>query len=166
MRTELDDLPRTVLAKGTPLFHGTDCAGDFEIPDGPAWFADSFETAAYWAGWNFPAHDREDGERRVHVYVVAADVALLDLDAFADDVAGDGWIRLAELAAGVSEEITRDEMAAALKAKGVAGWLGHGEVMLTSPELVLSFERTTVVEGENPLRPVPSTYRGAPSLAP
>lgn len=154
----LETLPRIMLKAGTTLYHGTDCAGDFEIPDGPAWFTTDPGEAEEWAGWNVPAHGREDGERRIHTFVVERDVALLDMDTIAADIATDEWADLAEIVTGVNDEILRDEMAAGLKAKGMTGWLGHGEVLLTSPESVLRFIERTSVPGENPMRETPSTY--------
>lgn len=162
----LDALPRIVLKAGTTLHHGTDCAGDFDIPDGPAWFTAEMADAEEWAGWNVPAHDRDDGERRVHTFVVQEDVTLLDLDRIAGDISGPEWADLAELVTGVNDEILRDEMAAGLKALGMAGWLGHSEVLLTFPERSLRFVERVPVPGENPMRPEPSTYVAEEAHAP
>lgn len=163
---KLAALPRVVLKAGTTLHHGTDCAGDFEIPDGPAWFTADMAAAEEWAGWNVPAHDREDGERRIHSFVVQEDLELLDLDAIAQDIGEQEWADLAELVTGVNDEILRDEMAAGLKAGGMAGWLGHSEVLLTFPERTLRFVDRVAVPGENPMRPEPSTYVAEGARAP
>jgi hypothetical protein len=153
---ELATLPTITLEAGTVLHHGTDCAGDFEIPDGPAWFAADATDAADWAGWNTPPYDRADGERRTHAFVTTQAVRVIDLAAaYSDD---DGWIALCLAATGEDEELTRSELAEALVAHGFLGWSGDGEVMLADPGKVLRFVGRTPVPGANPLRPFPSTY--------
>jgi len=152
----LENLPMLVIPAGTELHHGTDCAGDFEIPDGPAWFASTHEVAAEWAGWNYPAHDRADGERRTHAHVTLADLRLVDLDAV--QAVEDGWDRLCLAVAGIDDELTREELAAAFAQRGLAGWAGEEELLIVSPDKVLRFVGRIPVPGENPLRPVPSTY--------
>ena len=59
-------LEMAVLRAGTPLFHGTRCAGDYGIPDGPAWFAYTRGSAAKWIDWSARLPEgRHPGERRV-----------------------------------------------------------------------------------------------------
>ena len=156
---KLATMPMVPLAAGTPLHHGTDCAGGFEFPDGPAWFAGTQAEAADWAGWNVPPDGREDGERRTHAYVTTADLSLVDVRRIRR--LRDGWERLCLAAAGEFDELLRDEVAAALAAKGYAGWVDGGEVMLTDPAGSLRFLGRTHVPGDNLMRPQPSTYRPA-----
>lgn len=154
-----ETMPTRTIPAGTHLFHGTDCAGDFTVPDGPAWFAATHDEAAYWAGWNVPAHDRADGERRVHDFVTLADVTLVDLDACQDGHDGDGaWERLCAAVTGDDEYLCRDELASAMAERGMAGWCGEGEVLLALPGELLGFLSRRHVPGENDLRPEPSTY--------
>jgi hypothetical protein len=162
-----ETLPMRTIPAGTHLFHGTDCAGDFTVPDGPAWFADTDKEAAYWAGWNVPAHDRADGERRVHAFVTLAPVTLVDIDAAQEGVADsdEAWDRLCAAVTGEDEYLDRDELAAAMAEKGLAGWWGEGETLLSRPDALLKFLSRRHVPGENGLRPEPSTYVPAAAAA-
>ena len=149
--------PLLTLPAGRRLHHGTDCEGDFEVPDGPAWFGRTRSTAAYWAGWNVPPDGRRDGPRRTLSYVTTRDVALFDLDrAVRTD---DDWLELCLAATGIDDDVDeRIVLARALAGHGFAGWIGQGEVMLTGPSGILRLVSVRPVEGANPMRPRPSTY--------
>lgn len=73
-------MERLRVPKGTFLFHGTDCAGDFKIPDGPSWFAFNRTAAVEWVGWSEERpNGRQKGSGRVLVTEVSQDIDLVDL---------------------------------------------------------------------------------------
>ena len=127
----IDDIPTSVVKAGTKLWHGTDCGGDFQCPDGPAWFAFTFEIAQKWSGWcEGTATGRTKGARRVLAFEVKSDLTLLLVDNEAH------WYELSEIATGEADG-SPWTMAAAIANKNLAkGWVGTGisaEIMLTDP---------------------------------
>ena len=113
---------------GTLLFHGTDCVGDFTIPDGPAWFAFSREKADYWSKIQSTVPSgRTKGESRVLEFVVEKDVSPFDTEHY------DDWVRMCEWFVGGSDA-TPHQLANALALHGHLGWYGREEILLTSPE--------------------------------
>lgn len=120
------------------MWHGTNTAGKFLIPDGPAWFAFSREAAENWVGWGGVADNRSEGPGRVHEYVTAAPVVVLDVFAL------DDWRNLSERMTGDPDCGT-----GILAAKGAsveAGWVGEEEIMLAAPHDVLLFVKKHLVE--------------------
>jgi hypothetical protein len=133
-------LETTILPAGTALFHGTDCAGDFSVPDGPAWFAFTLEKATEWAGWSDQAPEgRTKGERRVLSFRLAADAELPDTRDSAD------WRRLSRALCG-DDEAGVGEVADGAAAAGLPGWRGRAEVMLVDPARWLVHEATVSLE--------------------
>jgi len=128
----LDGIPTTLLKAGTPLWHGTDCEGDFLHPDGPAWFAFSLEDAQKWSGWSQSVPEgRAKGERRVLAFEAARDVVLLDTSERTH------WEALCEAATG-DPEGSPWGAAAALAQRGLAeGWYGRTEILLVAPSAAL-----------------------------
>jgi hypothetical protein len=119
------------LAKGTVLYHGTDCDGDFGIPDGPCWFAFDRRTAKNWVDWSQkPPAGRVKGPGRVIEVELSKDVLLLDVVVLED------WAALAMEHCG-DIEASPYPVADSLAGKGVLGWIGEREIMLTRPENVL-----------------------------
>jgi hypothetical protein len=120
-------LEMAVLRAGTPLFHGTRCAGDYGIPDGPAWFAYTRGSAAKWIDWSARLPEgRHPGERRVLHSAAARDAVLLDTSRAAD------WHRLSDALTGDPEADVR--WVARCLAGKADGWMGRAEVMLCAPE--------------------------------
>jgi hypothetical protein len=132
--------PAFVLPAGTQLFHGSDCAGEFLVPDGPAWFAFTFERGARWSGWSeIPPAGRIKGQRRLLAFKVAADITLIDTRRFeiweklCTDLSGDPEAGMGTIAQRVREE-------------GLVGWYGRHEVLLAEPATWLIHEDLHVLE--------------------
>ena len=126
--------PTKVLRAGTILYHGTNSAGDFQHPDGPAWFTPSLKIGLQWAGWSESLPDgRTKGDKRVLSYRVVQDVTLLSFTAKV-------WSGLGLILCDDEEPSPWD---LAHKLVGcVPGWMStesNGEVMLTTPSEVLEF---------------------------
>jgi hypothetical protein len=105
------------------LFHGSDRAASFVIPDGPAWFALSEDKALEWAEW---------GKARkpcVRVYTCSK-VFLVDLLKYDDVDATFKQLR-------IDMDLPYRLQAGQFRKFGLAGWLGSEEVMLTFPERYL-----------------------------
>lgn len=132
---------RTIKA-GTLLYHGTDCAGDFHIPDGPAWFTWSREQAEEWAGWSecLPA-GRTKGPPRIISARLSQNVRLVDVEELED------WKNLC-LAFDMSEP-SPGRLAQAMSDAGMDGWYESSEVMLTNPEKVLQPDRSENLQAES-----------------
>lgn len=128
---DLSGLPRRTIPAGTRLYHGTQTAGRFVLPDGPAWFTTAEDSAARWIGWARAPVGRRRGASRVLVAELTEAVALLDV------VALGRWRHLALATAG-DPEAGPGTMARVLRSAGIAGWYGRTEVLLTVPEAVLS----------------------------
>lgn len=143
----LDDYPRASLPKGTMLYHGTNTAGDFEIPDGPAWFAPTFELSRQWVGWASPPSNRALGDGRIHEFEVIADIPdLIDIRVIPHDM-GQGWSEFCEAATGEYDELGPGWVASALVGK-CQGWQGREEIMLTEPQSYLRFVDRTPEGGD------------------
>jgi len=124
-----------ILPAGTKLFHGTDCAGEFDIPDGPAWFCPTREGAEGWVDWSKETpRGRKKGPGRVlGPLVVARDLIL------ANTILLEDWRSLGEELLGDPDPLTGD-LARAVVAAGLDGWAGRAEVMVSKPHEVLSKE--------------------------
>lgn len=133
----IESVPRRILPAGTRLWHGTNTAGDFEVPDGPAWFALTHKGAAEWVGWGGVCGGRVAGSSRVHEFESVADVELLDLFGLED------WRRVSLEMVGDPDGGTGCVAAALVDV--AAGWVGEGEVMFTAPETKLKFVRRHTV---------------------
>lgn len=119
--------PPMTLEAGTTLYHGTDSAGDFLIPDGPAWFCLDKEKALEWTGWSEgPCKGRKKGEPRVLAVTLAKNVTLLDTTSRVV------WIALCHRFD--FDDAQNYELAHKLKEKGYAGWYGPTEVLLCRPD--------------------------------
>jgi len=131
---------RLRISKGTILFHGTDCAGDFEIPDGPCWFAFNRSAAAQWVGWSDePPQGRDKGAGRVLEVEITQDVDLVDMASL------DSWELAASAFCGDSEASIY-EMAEAFNQQRALGWATEREIMLTRPGEVLRAKAVYYVE--------------------
>ncbi len=141
-RARTKTLPTARLEAGTKLYHGTRCVGDFEAPDGPAWFAFDRDKARGWCDWaSEPPRGRTYGEPRVLCYEVAADAELLDTRTLVN------WERAGIALVGDGDpEIYA--LAAAVARSGRAGWLGGSEVLLSEPAAWL--RRLAPDEAEEP----------------
>lgn len=148
--TRTKALPTLTLKAGTRLFHGTRCVGEFEAPDGPAWFAFDRDKAREWCDWsNEPPKGRTHGEARVLCYEVSADVELLDTRTLR------AWQR-AGIALVDDDDPEIYSLAAAVARSGRGGWFGRSEVMLSEPSarlLRLAPEETDEPEAEAPRGP-------------
>lgn len=111
----------------TTLYHGTNCAGDFSLPDGPAWFCLDFDTATKWSGWSTtPPRGKTIGRRRVLACHLTQSIELLDTRSIED------WQRLGEALAGDTDPYMWT-IARLVSEAGYNGWLGNTEVMLSRP---------------------------------
>lgn len=99
---------------GQMLYHGTDCAGDFLLPDGPAWFSRWYWFAATMAGWRPPPPGRSRGPRRVLKARLSRDIVLRDF--------GDSWFNP-----------DSEEIAGLADTPGIDGWYARTEVLLLDP---------------------------------
>ena len=147
-----DAPPRTHLAAGTRLYHGTRTRGRFAVPDGPAWFAFDAETALAWADWRTaPPPGRHFGpDPRVLAVRTSHTLRLLDTRSRA------GWTACG-LAFLDDAEPLMAELARTLADAGETGWLGAREVLLTRPD------RNLTPAGV--LRPAPDDGRLIPDTA-
>ena len=144
MRRDVASYPTLVLPAGTKLFHGTDSAGEFLVPDGPAWFAFNLSKAQQWAGWSqsMPA-GRTKADRRVLVLRSRADVSLLDTRKRSD------WEKLCLELCG-DPEAGMYAVAEQVRQAGYAGWYGRTEVLLTDPAIWLAPKDVQQLESERP----------------
>lgn len=126
-------IPLTLLTAGQLLYHGTCATLEFQIPNGPAWFAWDPSAAAYWTG---PAWAKA---RRpvVKVYQALLDVELLDVTERSD------WEALGDL---LHVEEHSYLMARAVAARGYAGWLAKTEVLLCDPAAALGLTGQIVLD--------------------
>ncbi|TLX16999.1 hypothetical protein [Rhizobium sp. MHM7A] len=141
-------MDRVTIAKGTMLYHGTDSAGDFAIPDGPCWFTLRHEDAIRWVGWSESLpQGRERGLGRVLVSETIDDIDLVDVTALK---------RWEAVATAVCDdpEATSYAVANAFLKNGIVGWIGDREIMLTNPGQALKAREVIYLEPEY----------GAPSL--
>jgi hypothetical protein len=130
------------IPKGTSLYHGTDCEGDFVIPDGPSWFTFAHDEAARWAGWSESLpQGRKRGLKRVLVTETIEDIDLVDV------VSLERWEAVATSVCG-DPEATSYAVADAFMKSGLVGWIGKHEIMLTTPALVLNSKRVVCLEAE------------------
>lgn len=136
--------PMLVLPAGTTVFHGTDSAGEFLIPDGPAWFAFDQAKAKQWAGWSqgMPA-GRTKADRRVLVLRTTADVSLLDTRKVRD------WEKLCLDLCG-DPEAGMYVVAQEVRQAGYAGWYGRTEMLLGNPAAWLASEAVLELEPKPP----------------
>lgn len=124
---------------GTPLYHGSHCEGTFDVPDGPAWFAWSFEKASDWSGWSLnPPEGRVRGERRVFAYEVFAATDLVVVEAI------EQWQSLCQSLCG-DPDATTYQLASAFVKNGLTGWISTREVMLLNPGDTLRLVEVTAV---------------------
>jgi len=136
---------RIAIKKGTLLYHGTDCAGDFAIPDGPCWFALNQEDAVKWVGWSESLPEgRERGSWRVLITETVDDIDLIDV------ISLERW---EEVAMGVCNdpEATNYAVANGLWKNGIIGWIGDQEIMLTTPDQVLTPKEVVHLQPEHSL---------------
>jgi hypothetical protein len=123
--------PTKILPAGTLLYHGTKTAGDFTLPDGPAWFAFSYGEAEKWINWSStPPSGRTFGEPRVIVACVVKPVELADTRSLRN------WQQFCQTLLGDPEPGIGVIAQAAKKAR-IPGWLGNTEVMLARPKMYL-----------------------------
>lgn len=74
-------LPIVTLPASSQLWHGSDCAGRFSVPDGPAWFALDEQTGVRWASWReTPPAGRRKGKPRLFSFLLSREVELLDVE--------------------------------------------------------------------------------------
>jgi hypothetical protein len=124
---DVSKYPAFVLPAGTALFHGSDCAGEFLVPDGPAWFAFSLARGAQGSGWSETAPTgRIKGERRVLAFRTGADIPLIDTRKL------EIWEKLCADLTGDPETGSRT-VAFRVWEEGIAGWYGQHEVLLAEP---------------------------------
>ena len=138
---DLAALPTRALPEGAQLWHGSDCAGKFSVPDGPAWFALDEQSGLRWARWRQrPPAGRSRGPARLFRYVVARPVDLVDTAARGD------WAALAALLCG-DPEAGSWQVASALAATGAGGkgWYGRAEVLLCDPAQCLDLVEARVL---------------------
>ncbi|MGY3582433.1 hypothetical protein ACVIGB_000643 [Bradyrhizobium sp. USDA 4341] len=129
---DVSKYPTFVLPTGAQLFHGTDCAGEFLVPDGPAWFAFSRAEAARWAGWSESVPTgRFKGDRRLFAFTTTLDLRLIDTRKI------ETWQRLCTELCGDPEAGT-GTVAQCLREAGLVGWHGRTEVLLSDPAAWLS----------------------------
>lgn len=135
-------MDRTIIPKGTLLYHGTDCAGDFAIPDGPSWFTLGREDAVQWVGWSESLpQGRNRGPGRVLVAETIDDIDLIDV------IALKRWEAVATAICD-DAEATSYAVANAFLQNGISGWLGRNEVMLTHPGQMLKAKEVLYLEPE------------------
>lgn len=134
-------IPLRTLPAGTALFHGTDCEGGFETPDGPAWFAFDASAAESWAGWSEAVPPgRVKGARRLFAFETVRD---LDLP---DTRSEEAWRALCVGLCG-DEEAGSRTLAQRVAAAGLSGWYGGREVMLVRPADLLRLIEVRMLEG-------------------
>ena len=120
----------SVLRAGTRLYHGTNCAGEFLIPNGPAWFATDHDKALKWAGWTSPPKGRTLGAVRVLSFVSIRSVLLIETNERSQ------WDQLSTVLLD-DPEANVWAVAHALAATGSPGWSAPGEIMLCAPSIFL-----------------------------
>jgi hypothetical protein len=127
----LSYFPKKILPAGTSLFHGTDSEGDYDMVDGPAWFAHDHDTAEEWAGWAYtPPEGRTKGDKRVLEFVTTQDVELFDIEEPST------YFELNFTING-DPEYPHMDFARTLIAKTGLGWYSFNEIMLPDPAAVL-----------------------------
>ena len=145
----LSNFPVKTLPKGTLLFHGTNTAGKFTIPDGPAWFTLDHDSAKGWVGWGGVADNRKPGQERVLICRLNHDIELLDTSN------RETWLKLAEAATG-NPESGGGWVAEAL-CGAANGWRGRDEVMLCEPAKHL-VQQSIVTAAKQPWVTVPRGF--------
>lgn len=146
---DVSNYPFFVLPAGTLLFHGSDCDGDFLIPDGPAWFAFTKPKAAEWAGWSESVPPgRSKGDKRVLALKSIADVKLIDTRKLQT------WQKLCVDLCGDAEAGT-GTVAYRAREASLVGWYGRTEVLLTDPAAWLIHQATYDLASHAPGRLVP-----------
>lgn len=145
------------LAVGTRVFHGSSSGSSFRVPRCRAWFTDDIGTAAWYAELYHPS---AKGTPRVVEYEVIASPRLLTWtpDEWVDLLALRTWVL------GTDEPSTVPEVADALCAKDLDGWLGlpkrqgawhpgaGSDVLLCHPDRWLRFVREIPADAVDDLR--------------
>ena len=122
-----------ILAKGKRVFHGTDCAGNFLLPDGPAWFAFDAAGARRAVHWerSLP-RGRRQGPRRVLEAVVKRDIRLID-------TRQEGiWREVCAALCKGNRDASTYEVAHAIARRRGTGWYGDTEILLVKPAYSLT----------------------------
>ncbi len=136
LRNEPYRPPMRHFLKGTMLFHGTGSMENFQVPDGPAWFAFCIEDAKRWIRpTNMLLRTIAQGNSRVHCYELLHDISLVDLSKW-----GDHKRYRSMLSSGV-ESPGMLNLAMAVKHQGHFGWVMRDEIMMVEPLKHLSFTK-------------------------
>lgn len=127
------------LAAGTRLFHGTNCAGNFERIEAPAWFCLDETSARWWISWRTPPEGRSAGADAVVEYETTSDLYLIDTGKAED------MHRLAQVVTGnLYVWGTRRTLAGDMRDAGLPGWIGNNEVCLVSTSGIRLVEKRAV----------------------
>jgi hypothetical protein len=131
---DVDEIPTATIEAGEILFHGTSSDSEFEIPNGPAFFGDTFSVARNFSTWH-----EEGGDPRVLRFEVDKDIPNLALIE-----SGKDFDRIAE-SLGLEPSGETQDRIDMVRDAGFDGWIipnnypDGGDILLFDPEKWLTF---------------------------